>query len=173
MSVIHLEKELQWPLDAPTLRGISCRTYRDAADGVAWLAVRNAAFAPIAPAGRPWTASDFRREWLERPWWSPERLWLAEAHEVDAPPREDAPAAPGAVVGVVGLAYRDAAGRVPVVAWLAVVPAWQRRGVGRLLLAQVERTAWDLGHRTLAVETHSAWTAATACYARCGYRPKA
>lgn len=125
------------------------------------------------PAGRPWAEPDFRREWLERPWWSPERLWLAEAGEVDDPPPDDAPTPPGSVVGVVGLACRDAAGRVPVVGWLAVVPAWQRRGVGRLLLTQVERAAWDLGHRTLAVETHSAWTAATACYARCGYRPTA
>jgi GNAT superfamily N-acetyltransferase len=70
----------------------------------------------------------------------------------------------------VTLALRGAGPQAqPVVHWLAVHPAWRRRGVGRLLMAALEACAWDAGGRTLALETHEDWRAAIEFYGALGY----
>jgi GNAT superfamily N-acetyltransferase len=59
----------------------------------------------------------------------------------------------------------------PALHWLAVHPQWRRRGVGRRLVATLERAAWDAGYREIVAETHADWRAAAAFYERLGYRP--
>jgi GNAT superfamily N-acetyltransferase len=73
-------------------------------------------------------------------------------------------------VGTVALALRQSAeGTVPVVHWLCVLPTWRRRGIGRLLMTNLEQAAWDEGYRQVALETHESWRAAAALYDSLGY----
>jgi uncharacterized damage-inducible protein DinB/GNAT superfamily N-acetyltransferase len=52
---------------------------------------------------------------------------------------------------------------------LAVDPRWQRRGIGRGLLAACEQWARDCGYRRLALDTAEPATALRALYRRLGY----
>ena len=110
------------------------------------------------PGVRPWSPDDFEKEMLSKRWWQLDRTWLAES-TVDQ-----------GLVGTVTLATRAGAARtVPVVHWLLVDPAWRRRGIGRLLLSHLERTAWNDGWREIELETHAGWTAAVVFYQSIGY----
>ena len=78
----------------------------------------------------------------------------------------------GEAIGTVTLAERGSgAAAKPVVHWLAVLPRWRRRGVGRLLMSVLHRTVWDAGQREILLETHADWTAAAKFYESLGYRP--
>ena len=57
----------------------------------------------------------------------------------------------------------------PVIHWLAVVPGFRRRGLGRLLVRTVESTMWKQGERQIWLETHSGWREAAQLYAALGY----
>jgi GNAT superfamily N-acetyltransferase len=128
-------------------------------DVTTWLALRERAMAVEAPSARSWTAGDFHAEMTGKPWWRADRMWIACRHEA---PRE--------IVGTVTLAIREGrTGRVPVVHWLLVDPAWRRRGLGRLLMSHLERAVWDDGGREVQLETHAGWTAAVAFYHSMGY----
>ena len=126
-----------------------------------WLEIRNRAFTSMEAAGRAWDEADFRREFLEQPWWRPEWMWLA------FPSNQDAPRSP---VGTVTLAVRQTPGGLrPAVHWLCVLPEWRRRGVARLLMSTLERAACEAGHRQIWLETHTDWKEAAAFYERFGY----
>lgn len=147
----------------------TCRNYEGPQDIAAWLRVRREALAQLPPSGREWTAADFHREFLQQPWWAPQRMWFALPVAVG----EQSPPAPLAEpMGTVCLAVRETGG-VPraAIGWLLVRPAWQRRGVGRLLLTVAEQAAWDAGARQVYLETHAAWQAAVAFYRQAGYAP--
>jgi GNAT superfamily N-acetyltransferase len=119
--------------------------------------LRERAFAREKLGVRRWNVADFRGEFLDRPWWRPDWMWFAE--EPLAGP-----------VGTVALALRQSAeGTVPVVHWLCVLPTWRRRGIGRLLMTNLEQAAWDEGYRQVALETHESWRAAAALYDSLGY----
>ena len=74
------------------------------------------------------------------------------------------------VVGTVTWADR---GRPPevkaAVHWLAVLPGYRRRGIGRLLLETLHQACWDAGHREIFLETHVAWAGAARLYQSLGY----
>lgn len=136
--------------------GIALRTYRGPGDVSTWLDLRHRAFARARVGVRQWTETDFEQEFLTKPWWSPEHLWFAEARSQ--------------AVGTVALAIRgEEEGARPAVHWLAVLPAWRRRGVGRLLMCALESRAWELGHREVWLETHAAWDSAVRLYESLGY----
>src|SRR4051794_27246916 len=112
------------------------------------------------PRVRPWSDYDFFSEMQSKSWWWPERTWLAFALDTASP------------VGAVTLAVREGvAGKIPVVHWLLVDPAWRRRGIGRLLVSHLERAAWNDGWREIELEKHAGWTAAVAFYQSIGYAP--
>lgn len=186
-----MERVLGSEPELPEVKGLRVRTFHDATDINAWLSIRHKAFARQRLGVLAWSAADFRREFLTKPWWRPEHMWFAEAFgqisradvaplsfwwgEPVAMPQENIVEQPmpaeGFPIGTVTLALRgEGASATPVVHWLAVLPAWRRQGVGRLLLAHLERRAWQLGYRRVALETHAAWTAAVHLYEQAGYR---
>lgn len=156
--ILRYFKSLAAPPELPSCETTQIRTFRDPTDVPAWLALRTAAFAGLTAGGPPWLEDDFRREFVSKPWWSPERMWLA------SDPR-------GATVGTVTLGRSGRVPQdVPCVMWLMVDPTHRRVGIGRLLLATLERAVWDAGERWLTLETHSSWIDAVRLYERSGYR---
>src|SRR5262249_47699552 len=157
----------------------------EAGDIAAWISLRNRAMADLSPRVRTWSEVDFQSEMLSKPWWSAERSWIAIAGDLRSPDgveravdpvtrRSPAMGASGMerVVASVTLALREGVtATVPVVHWLLVDPAWRRRGVGRSLMSQLERAAWDDGWREIELETHAGWQAAVAFYQSIGYAP--
>jgi GNAT superfamily N-acetyltransferase len=154
--ILHLSRKLvQEPLVEP-IADVAIRTYASESDIDRWIELRTKSFADQAPAVRPWTRADFAAEFLDKPWWSPERMWFAEAESV---------------VGSVTLAFRGPKGKqTPVVHWLIVLPDRRRRGIGTLLMATLELACWNAGHRRIALETHAGWSAAETFYRGLGYK---
>ena len=166
-TVLHLYRTLIEPPQLPGLPGITLRHFARPDDVAAWLEIRHRAFAREKVGVRQWTAADFEAEFLSKPWWSPERMWFAEA---EPGMLRVAAASP---VGTITLAFRGAgADAQPVIHWLAVLPTWRRRGVARLLLAALEKTCWEAGYREVGLETHAGWTAALRFYEQASYREK-
>lgn len=134
------------------------RTWRGDADIAPWLAIHRASFPAPRPEKRQWEEADLRRELLSRPTWRPEWTWFAETRDHPQP------------IGMIGLLPRpgDPLDRIHI-HWLAVDPAWRRRGVARQLLVTAEQAAWDAGYRELALETLAAWREAVAFYEANGY----
>ncbi|MEX2121062.1 MAG: GNAT family N-acetyltransferase [Pirellulales bacterium] len=186
-TVLSLRRTLTERPRLPSVPGVRLRNYAGPADIETWLDLRHRAFAREKVGVRCWEASDFESEFLARPWWSPERLWFAEA---TTPPKVAgtlrAPSArkvagtlrvpsaePAEAIGTICLAQRGTGEHArPAVHWLAVLPFWRRRGVGKLLLAALEAACWDAGHRQVFLETHAQWTAALRFYESHGYRPQ-
>lgn len=159
--ILQLTKRLSERPEAMESVGVELRHYAAADDIETWLDLRRRAFARQKVGIDNWDAADFEREFLNKPWWRPERMWLA-----------DALLGPAKVVGTVTLARRGEppAGK-PVVHWLCVLPGYRRRGVGRLLLRTLETAVWDSGERQIWLETHSAWREAFELYRSLGYEP--
>jgi GNAT superfamily N-acetyltransferase len=159
-TVLHFRRQLVSPPVALKVPVVDVRNITIPDDVPAWLALRDRAMAGQKPPARPWSERDFQSEMVSKPWWSANRTWLA----MSAPDQR--------LMGSVTLAMRQGATRtVPVVHWLLVEPALRRRGVGRLLMAQLERSAWDAGWRQIELETHAGWDAAMAFYHSIGYAP--
>jgi GNAT superfamily N-acetyltransferase len=157
-KIAQLRIALTDPPEVVSLPEVLLRHYLGNADIESWLTVRQRGFARERAAVGAWTAADFRREFMEKSWWRPERMWFAEAR--------------GEAVGTITLAERGSgAAAKPVVHWLAVLPRWRRRGVGRLLMSALHRAVWDTGQREILLETHADWTAAAKFYEALGYKP--
>jgi GNAT superfamily N-acetyltransferase len=180
-SVLHLRKELTDPPVAVGLEGVNVRTLQVPDDVPAWLALRDRATADLLPRPRFWNEHDFRNEMLSKSWWRSDRTWFAIAGELrlageEGPATRRSPAIASTeankIIGTVTLALREgAAGSVPIIHWLLVEAAWRRRGIGRLLVSQLERAAWDEGFREVQLETHAGWLEAVAFYHSIGYAP--
>lgn len=161
--VLQLTKRLAERPVPPELPGVRLRSYAGASDVETWLELRRRAFAREKVGISNWDAGDFQREFLSKPWWRPETMWLAEAQPLLLPSN---------AVGTVTLARRgEAPDDKPVVHWLCVVPGHRRRGVGHLLMSTLEAAVWDSGGRQIWLETHSAWREALELYQSLGYRP--
>jgi GNAT superfamily N-acetyltransferase len=162
-AVLQLTKKIIQRPTLPEVAGVHLRHFVGTADVEPWLELRRRAFARQKLGVRDWNAEDFAQEFLRKPWWQPEAMWLAEAQPLLMPTE---------LVGSVTLARRgDAVDGKPVVHWLCVLPGYRRRGIGRLLLAALEAAVWDAGERQVWLETHEAWSEAARLYAASGYRP--
>jgi GNAT superfamily N-acetyltransferase len=182
--ILQMQKELHAPpaLDsnlAEELAGLSIRHYVGPADIVPWLDLHQAAFAKSRVGLARWENADFEREFLQKPWWQPERMWLAELPPLQCA-SESTPglfqlAKPVAgkprLIGSITWSDRNMAGKtVPAVNWLMVSPLHRRSGLGLKLLNLLENAVWNAGFRQIQLETHTAWAAAVQLYERQGYR---
>ena len=162
-NVLNLRIELSGRPEVASLPGVSLRHYAGPADAAAWLELRSRAFAREKVGVGRWDLADFEREFLQKEWWSPARMWLAEALDRSGLP---------CPVGTITWADRGREGDIrPAVHWLAVLPSSRRRGVGRLLLETLHAACWDAGYREVWLETHAGWQSAAALYQGLGYRP--
>lgn len=158
-TVRQLTKKLTSRPDPRAVEGIRLRHFAGETDISVWLELRSRAFARQQLGVGAWDEGDFEREFLAKPWWRPERMWFAETVEDIS-----------MVVGTVTLARRGIEPHdKPVVHWLAVLPRFRGRGIGRLLMETLEATVWDAGERQIWLETHDAWAEAGRLYADRGY----
>lgn len=155
-----LRKRLAAPGELREVPGVLVRSFALPNDVPLWLALRTRAFGDARPGVGPWTQRDFAREVADKPWWRPPRTWIAVDSEN-----------PQSVVGSVTLGERrHIPDVVATVHWLMVDPTRRRRGVGGVLLTELERAAWAEGYNEIWLETHAGWEAAVALYERFGYR---
>ena len=161
-AVVQLVKHLAEEPQTRAVDGIRLRHFAGPEDIAPWLRLRHRAFGRLSVGVRAWSVDDFHQEFTAKPWWRPDRMWLAES-AADATPNE--------LIGTATLALRGVGPEAkPVVHWLAVLPSWRRRGVATLLMNAVETSAWKDGHREIWLETHAAWAAAASFYDARGYR---
>jgi GNAT superfamily N-acetyltransferase len=159
--ILQLIHRLEKPQVVSPPPGWRLRHFADPGDVDRWLELREAAFADSPTPVRRWTRDDFQREMTAKAWWRPDALWFVEAIDRDPP----------MPIGTATLARRGPAGSgTAVIHWLGVLPEFRRRGVGRLLMAQLEQIVWQAGEREVALETHASWTDAVAFYRSLGYR---
>jgi GNAT superfamily N-acetyltransferase len=160
-TILHLSRSLQCRPSLSELPGVRLRRYAGLDDVDIWLELRRQSFESEPVGVRSWTRPDFQAEFLDASWWSPDRLWFAEAesetngHVVAQP------------VGSIALAQR---GTLSVIHWLCVLPEFRRRGVGRLLMSALETRCWESGAREVGLETHAQWNAAVKFYTALGYK---
>ncbi|MGC4005390.1 MAG: GNAT family N-acetyltransferase [Pirellulales bacterium] len=173
-GILRLTKRLESPPVLPaTPAGYAIRTFREAGDISGWLKLRDRSFARQRESLQSWTERDFDREFLDKPWWRPERMWLAESllPWFDPWRSEEHPA--GEIVGAVALGERPTPeGPLAIVHWLMVAPRARRGGLARALMAHLERAAWDGGAREVGLETLRSWEAAVELYRGMGYGDK-
>lgn len=188
MPILQLSKQLEVPPAPPEWGEFAARCYDDQRDIPAWLDLRGAAFARQTVGIAGWNEQDFQREFLGKPWWRPERLWLVEtvldsansglglAGQEQRVADADRITTTKLLVGAVALGERElvAPGNerraVPVIHWLMVRLRFRRKGLGKALVAAAENAAWQLGAREIRLETHAAWSEAARLYSRLGYR---
>jgi GNAT superfamily N-acetyltransferase len=162
-SVLQLTKKLLEPPQIVDLPGFQLRHYRGPEDAEVWLELRRRAFARQKLGVGNWDWADFEREFLAKPWWTPESMLFAESV---------GPSGNNMAVGTVTLARRgELPDARPAVHWLAVLPSHRRRGIGRLLVTALEAAAWDAGSRQVWLETHFQWLEAAELYRALGYVP--
>ena len=78
----------------------------------------------------------------------------------------------GEAVGTVTLGEKKSdETAVGTLAWLAVLPEYRRRGIGRLLATRLEVLAMQLRYQRLELETLSEWVAANRLYVAMGWQP--
>jgi GNAT superfamily N-acetyltransferase len=157
--ILHFRKLLHERAELTSAPGVFVRTMQLAEDVPAWLKLRERAVAWLKPTARAWWVDDFRVEMSGKAWWRADWTWLAVAGDDLS-----------VVVGAVTLAVREGeGGSMPVVHWLLVDPRWRRRGIGRMLVSQLELAVWNAGWRELRLETHANWSEAVAFYQSMGF----
>ena len=167
-TVLQLTRTIDERPVPAEIADVRLRHYEGPHDIPVWLELRRRSFARQKVGVRDWDESDFQREFLSKSWWRPQAMWFAEMQPL---------LLPAIAVGTVTLALRgEGSSAKPVVHWLAVLPGYRRRRVGRLLMCALETAVWDDGGRQVWLETHSQWLEAARLYESLGYheeRPEA
>lgn len=160
--VLQMTKKLLSPPEPPSVAGICLRHYRGLADAEIWIELRRRAFA---------------NEKLGVGSWNSRLCPRVLGEELVEPPGDVVRRDRFAISGADGSGHRDActtrrpARRTGGIHWLAVLPGWRRRGVGRLLVTTLEAKVWQAGHRQVWLETHAQWGEAARLYESLGYEP--
>jgi GNAT superfamily N-acetyltransferase len=162
-NVLELTRSLTGLVEIDLPNGVRLRTFGDGCndcdDVTAWLDLRRRAFAKEHPAVRDWTATEFAREFTSKPWWQPQHCWFAVKGDN------------AQVIASAMLATRTGRNTTQAVLhWLMVDPQHRRRGIGQALLHTVENRAWQVGHQSLSIETHTNWQSSVQLYKKCEYQ---
>jgi len=166
-TVVQLQRTIPARGEPMPVAGVCVRRFGGPADIDAWLALRDRSFVDQSRGVRAWSRSTFAAEITSKLWWQPEQMWLAESKAADDDKTQDDTTQ---LAGSVTLALRGAGPDArPVVHWLMVDPGWHRRGIGALLMAELEAHCWDSGHRQIWLETHGDWREAARFYESLGY----
>ena len=177
--ILQLRKTLSnRPAASALPENVTVRPYREEQDSRAWLDLRLLAFSRQKRGVQAWDQRDFEREFLQKPWWQPGRMWLAEVPPLDCSTEQAAnplgllrptPGQPQ-LIGTVTLAERVLAEETRyVLHWLLVALRWRGQGIATALVAKIEAAVWDLGGRAVYLETHVDWREAVALYSKLGY----
>lgn len=160
--VLQMRRRLITKPEGERAIGLRMREFDPVTDIPAWLELRRRAFAREKVGIRDWNLEDLCHELTDKPWWAPNRMWVAEAVSAES--------GEGEMVGAVTWADRGEGEQArPAIHWLCVHPKWRRRGVARALVATLETAVWNAGKREVWLETHSAWTSAVRFYESLGY----
>ncbi len=151
--VIIFEKQLSEATSIPQIRGVTLRSFQDG-DIDDWLHLHYQCFGS-SDSERRWNQADFRREFLNKEWWSPRRCWFALS--------ENSP------VGTVAVGNRPNRNDCGSLLWLMITPDHRRRGIGGMLTCLAEQVSFEIGYRTISLETLSSWSSAVSLYRSLGY----
>jgi mycothiol synthase len=153
---IRMWRSLEAVPPARLPEGYAFRTYREG-DAGAFVRIKNAAFAGETGAGRAWTPEDFQKEYLESPYFRPERVFFAACGEE--------------LVGTTTAWTAMHEGReVGLIHWVAVTPGHRGRGVGEALNARALCHLKEMGYREAVLSTNASLRAAVRLYHRLGFQ---
>ena len=177
--ILQLRKTLAEPPPSPPLpKNVVLRHYQGEQDARAWLEMRSLAFSRQKRGIQAWDRTDFDREFLQKPWWEPARMWLAELPLIDCSTEQ--PTSPLSLlkpkpgqpqlIGTLTLAERVLPNETRyVLHWLMVAPRFRGQGIAKALVARLEVAVWERGAHNIYLETHAAWTEAAELYRKLGY----
>ena len=135
--------------------GYEVRNLWEDEDQNRWIRIHQQAFSIKIP----WNPRRFVHEFCHKPWWNSSRMWFVIDQST------------GQAVGTVTLGEQgELEERCGTVQWLAILPAYHRRGLGRLLMNTLENEAHRLGYARLELETLGSWVAANRFYQESGWR---
>lgn len=152
---LRMWRELKDLPDASAPAGYRIRTYQSG-DDTAFVRIKNAAFMSENAGGRAWTAADFKKEYLDSPYFEPKRVLFAVFG--DAP------------VGTTTAWTATYRGReVGLIHWVAVVPEHRSKGLGWVLNVNALHKLRALGYGEATLNTSETLESAVRLYRRLGF----
>ena len=152
---LRMWRELEHLPEAKPPAGYRIRTY-ETGDDAAFVRIKNAAFLSENVGGRAWTVADFEKEYLDSPYFSPERVLFAVCN--------------GEPVGTTTAWSATYRGReVGLIHWVAVVPEHRKKGLGRVLNVRALHRLKALGYGEATLNTSETLESAVRLYHRLGF----
>lgn len=152
---MRMWRELMDLPEANAPAGYRIRTY-ETGDDAAFVRIKNAAFMSENAGGRAWTAADFKKEYLDSPYFDPMRVLFAVFG--DEP------------VGTTTAWTATYRGReVGLIHWVAVVPEHRSKGLGWLLNVRALHKLKALGYGEATLNTSETLESAVRLYRRLGF----
>ena len=152
---LRMWRELTDLPEAQPPAGYRIRTY-ETGDDAAFVRIKNAAFMSENGGGRAWTAADFQKEYLDSPYFRPERVLFAVYN--------------GEPVGTTTAWTAMNRGReVGLIHWVAVVPQHRKKGLGWVLNVRTLQKLKELGYGEAILNTSETLESAVRLYRRLGF----
>lgn len=152
---LRMWRELKHLPEAKPPAGYGIRTY-ETGDDAAFVRIKNAAFLSENVGGRAWTVADFEKEYLDSPYFSPERVLFAVCN--------------GEPVGTTTAWSATYRGReVGLIHWVAVVPEHRKKGLGLVLNVRALHRLKALGYGEATLNTSERLESAVRLYHRLGF----
>ncbi len=151
---LRMWRELTDLPEAKPPAGYRIRTY-ETGDDSAFVRIKNAAFLSEG-GGRAWTEVDFRKEYLDSPYFEPARVLFAICN--------------GEPVGTTTAWTAMNRGKeVGLIHWVAVVPEHRRKGLGWVLNVRAVHKLKELGYGEAILNTSETLESAVRLYHRLGF----